>query len=119
MGNRGRPPHPATRLVEHLVVQAFDDASIVEVLRQLDVPISRRTVERIRAGEQRGRESASLLRPGERRVPPRDCPGCGGRIDVVPCRLCEALGPERARAVAQLDRRAAARAGGPGLRPEA
>lgn len=103
-------PHPATPQVQDLAAQGFSDRTIVAALRELGISISRRTVQRIRRGEQLGRPpepSRSLLRPGERRVPGgTECDECGAAIDVVPCRRCSILGEARARQLGELDRRA-------------
>jgi hypothetical protein len=78
--------HAAAPLVRAMIEQGFDDATITSTVQLLGLPISRRTVGRMR----HGRPSDSLLSPGERRMAtPIACPGtCRGMITILPCRVC-------------------------------
>lgn len=85
----GRPRHPATELVAAMLAEGAAVHGIQKALWRRGIHITRRAIMRIRDGTRQA--SASLLAPGETRLAVKvKCPGCGGLIDVDPCRLCRA-----------------------------
>jgi len=109
---KGRKPHQRKASVGAKPHQGVDAATVRRVERMLEVgwlnhrQIAReagvhpRTLAKIAAG---CRVAASTERPivfsdlGERFLPePVRCGGCGGMIEIVPCRACRAVGGEAA-----------------------